>query len=500
MTERETGPVDMQDAPRGVGWAGRRIAAGLNTGVALLLAAVLLLMVNYLASRHYRRWDWSRGGFYRLSEKTLNLLSSLTNDVSVVVFFQPNQDVYDDARNLLKEYEYVSRRIRVEWVDPDRDIARTEELARRYTVSEANVVVFDSAGRTKYVSGDDVMEMDYRPLQFGRPPEVLAFRGEQAFSSAIQSITQEKPPVVYFLQGHGERDIDDFNQNTGYSTIAQELRRDNMEVRKVTPGETAGIPADCDVLVIAGPQKELSPAEVEMIRAYLARKGSLMVLLDAMVRTGLEPLLSEWGIRLAMDVVVDATRTLTGRELFVSEYEPHPITRPLRGINTVFYLPRSVEPEDRPVGRAVDPADRPHVSSLASCSSSGWAETDLSQSPMKYDVEADRPGPVAIAVAAERGTAPGIDLQIRPTRLVVFGDSDFASNAGLTGGNSDFFLSALNWLAERDALMAIAPKPVEQIRLIMTRSELRGLFWMVVGTLPGLVAVLGVGVWLRRRS
>ena len=498
MTGQETAER-AEEGRRGVGWKGRRFAAGLNSGVAVALAAVLLLMVNYLSYRHYQRWNWSRSGYYALSEKTVGLLKSLTNDVRAVVFFQPNQDVYEDVRNLLKEYEYVSRRLRVEWVDPDRDLARTEELMRRYAVSDANVIVFDAGERMKYVSATDLVELDYQPLQYGRLPEMAAFKGEQVFSSAIQSITQERPPVVYVMQGHGERDIEDFGRNTGYSTIAQELRRDNMEVRKLTSGTEAGIPADCDVLVIAGPQKEFSEAEVELLRGYIARKGSLMVLLDSLVRTGLEPLLAEWRIRLAADVVVDGTRTLSGRELFVTEYPAHPITRSLRGLSSVFYLPRSVEPEERPAEKA-DPADRPHVSSLAASSPSGWAETDLSQSPMKYDIETDRPGPVSIAVAAERGTAPGIDLQIRPTRLVVIGDSDFVSNGGLTGANADFFLSAMNWLAERETLMAIASKPVEEVRLVMTRRELRGLFWLMVAGLPGLVAALGMGVWLRRRA
>lgn len=494
---------DFQDAaPRGarggLSWGGRRIAAGMNTGVALALAAALLLMVNYLSYRHYRRWDWSRSGFYTLSDKTLSLLDSLTNDVRVVVFFQPQQDVYEDVRNLLKEYESASRRVQVEWVDPDRDLARTEELARRFQVDEPNVAVFESAGRSKYVSAGDIVEMDYTPVQLGRMPEVAAFKGEQAFSSAIQSVAQATPPVVYFLQGHGERDIEDFGRTAGYSGIAQEIRRDNIDVRTLTLGREPGIPADCGALVIAGPDKAFSEAELGLIGAYLDRRGRLLVMLDAMTQTGLERLLAEWGIRVGEDVVVDGSRTLTGRELFITAYDAHPITRKLGTVSSVLYLPRSVEP-DRTIEDDADLADRPHVSALASSSASGWAETDLAQSPMKYDVASDRPGPVSVAVAAEKGAAPGMDLQIQPTRVVVFGDSDFAANGAMTGGNADFLLGSLNWLLEREALMAISPKPVEQSQLVMTRAELRGLFWVLVCGLPGLVAAVGGAVWLKRR-
>lgn len=478
--------------------AARRILFGVNVLTALALAAILLVMVNYLGCRHYQRWDVSREGFYRLSEKTLQLLASVTGDVSVVVFFQPSHDLYEDVRNLLKEYAYHCPRLRIEWVDPDRDLARTEELASKYRVSQANVVVFDADGRTKYVNDNDMVELDLMPLSRGQTPRIAAFRGEQAFSSALQSVTQERRPVVYFLQGHGERDPEDFSRVNGYSQIVRKIREDNMEVRVLNLGSAGRVPDDCDVLIIAGPRKEIPPAELDALRAYLDRKGNLLFLHDALTRCGLEPVLrNDWGVELSDDVVVDGTRTLTGRELFVPEYSPHAITIPLKKVSTVFYLPRSVEPVELVAGE--NPA-QPKPVRLAACSVSGWAETDPSQSPMKFDPGVDRPGPVGIAVAVEKGGPARLDLDIRPARLVVVGDSDFAANGGMTGGNADFFLNALNWLAERETLLAIEPRPVREIRLIMTRGQLRGLFWAVVAGLPGLVALAGLAVWWQRRS
>ena len=478
--------------------AGRRLLFGLNAVIAVLLAAVLLLMLNYLAYRHYRRWDISRGGFYRLSEKTLQVLGGITGEVRVVVFFQPSHDLYEDVRNLLKEYAYHCPLLAIEWVDPDRDLARTEELASKYRVSEANVVVFDADGRVKYVNSSDLVEMDLTPLRWGETPRMTAFKGEQAFSSALQSITQGRRPIIYFLQGHGERDPEDFSRVNGYSEIARKIREDNAEVRMLNLGRDRRVPDDGDVLVIAGPRKALASAELEAVRAYLDRKGNLFLLLDAMTTCGLETMLrSEWGVELSDDVVVDGTRTLTGRELFVTEYPPHPITIPLRKVSTVFYLPRSVEPMDTASGET---AGQPKLAPLARCSVSGWAERDLSQSPMKFDPGVDRPGPVTIAAAVEKGGPVRLDLDIRPARLVVIGDSDFVANGGMTGGNADFFLNALNWLVERETLLAIEPRPVQEIRLIMTRGQLRALFWVVVAGLPGWVALVGLIVWWRRRS
>ena len=476
----------------------KKLVIGLNTVTALLLMGVLVFMVNYLSYRHYWRADWSRSRYYSLSDKTLSLLAALTNTIDVVVFFQPGQDVYDDVDNLLKEYQYKCPLLNIIRVDPDRDIARTEEMAAKYEVNQANVIVFDNHTRKKYLKTEDIVEYDYSGMAYGQQPTKVGFKGEQAFSSAIQSITQGRVPTVYFLQGHGERDIEDYSQRGGFSGIAQQIRRDNIDIRKLVLGEEAAIPADCDVLIIARPKKKLSQPELDIVRKYLDQKGRIMALMDPVGDTGLEALFADWGLRLGNDVVVDATRTLTGGELFATEYGTHPITKDLKGVTSIFYLPRSVEPiAESEVGS--EQPDKPHGAVLVSCSLSGWAEVNLEESPMKYDPATDRPGPVGIAAAVEKGPVPEIDVKIRPTRLVVFGDSDFVSNNALLAGNVDFFMSALNWLLEREELMAISSKTVEQTRLVMNRFQLRVVLWVVVVAMPLAVALIGGLVWVRRR-
>jgi hypothetical protein len=202
---------------------------------------------------------------------------------------------------------------------------------------------------------------------------------------------------------------------------------------------------------------------------------------------------------LAEDVVVDGTRTLTGRELFITDYGSHPITRGLSGMTSVMYFPRSVAPLEQ-VEDADAEADRPRVTVLARSSDAGWAESNLDVNPMKFDVQEDEPGPVPVAVAVERGPGEALDVEIRPTRLVVLGDSDFLANGAASGGNVDLFMSSLNWLLEREELMAIAPKPLGDMRLVMDKRQLNLLFWAVVLGLPAAVAVLGGLVWARRRS
>lgn len=485
---------------------GRRFATGLNVLISLLLLAAAVVMINYLSGNYYKRWNLTSRSYYHLSDKTVRLLASLKSPVDVVAFFQRNDKLYEDVRNLLKEYEYEASGsgpggLNIEIVDPDRDLARTRELAREYGVEKPNVVVFHCAGRTKYVERKDLADYHYA-LNEGRSvsKKKVGFRGEQAFSSAIQSVAEEAKPVVYFLSGHGERSVSDFGELYGYSSLARAMGRDNIEVKTLLLAEQKGVPGDCSAIVIAGADRSLSRAEVDLLEDYLDRSGRLLVLLEPVVETGMEELLSKWGVKVARDVVVGLT--LTGRDLVVKDYGKHDITRNLKGITAMFYLPRSVELLD-PVEKVSElPADRPHVFVLASTTPEGWAEYDLSESPARFDPEVDRRGPVSVAVAVEKGPVPGIDVEIRPTRIVVVGDSDFVSNNALAsgvGGNLDFFLSSLNWLVEREALLAISPKVPGELRFEMSRKQWRLAFASIVIGVPLFVAFIGFLVRLARK-
>ncbi len=466
----------------------------LNTGAALLFAAVIVLMLNYLSYRHYDRTDWSAKQFYSLSSKTTGLLDTLEKPVEVTVFFQPGNVLYEDIHNLLREYQFHTSQLNIQWVDPDRDIAQTEELAVKYQVSEPNVVVFSYDGRNMYKRADEIARIDASRGE----PKIVAFKGEQAFSSAIQEVVQKTVPVVYFLTGHGERDIENFDTRTGFSGLSQLVERDNVEVRKLELSLEKQIPADCAALIIAGASQKMSKAEVDLINAWLRRSGRLLVLADSRKESGLEPLLREWGVLLRNDIVLDPARTLTGREVFVSAYTTHPVTKKLSTTAAIFHLPRSVEPDATQSASA----DRPNVTPLALSSETSWSESQPDQSPAQYDKGTDDIlGQISLAVAVEKGATTGrLDMQIRPTRMIVFGDSGFVSNGGLTGGDTSLFMSSLNWLLDREQLMAIAPKAVEDTRLKLTRDDIRTLFWSAVLGIPLLAAFPGLVLWIRRRK
>jgi hypothetical protein len=508
----------MTQAPskRGALWGlwrtrARRVAFGLNVGAALAVAAALVVLVNVAAARYPGRWNLSRSDYYTLSDKTRSLLSGLHGEVRVLAFFEQNHDLYRDVRNLLEEYEetarhFASLRLTVEMADPNRDLARVRELKQTLGITEPNVVVFEYEGRRKFVRASDVTdyehEVDYERLFAGKPSvhrKRAAFRGEQAFTSALLSVTRTGVPVVYFTTGHGEHQPDDANPLTGYTRIAERLRQENLEVRVLLPAGSSGIPGECALLIVAGPTRAFSTAEADMVRAFLERNGRLLLLADPGTTTGLEDALDPWGVRLGGGTVTGPT--MTGHDLLVMEYGRHDITRPLRDILCLFYGARPVEPTET-TSSSTNTADRPRVWPLAFEPKPFWVETNPKQSPPRFDEGEDRPGPVSLGVAVERGAGRDLSLGLKATRLVVFGDSDFVSNGalrGAIGGNADLFLGSVNWLLDRQELLAIGPKSTAALRIEMSRRQVFRLWAIVVFLAPAVVTVLGLAVWFRRR-
>lgn len=473
----------------------RKMLMGLNAWAGVLLAFILLLMVNYFAHRHGFRFSIQSDRSNLLSPATVDILADIDKEVDIIVFFRPSSELYSRIKLMLREYEFASENIRLAFIDPDRDLARAEGLGRRYEVSDANVVVVACGQKKQIIRENELAEYEYAPGSDGETRRILSFLGEQAFSSAIYEVIQETRPVVYFLAGHGERQIDDYDRHKGCSGVARLLRREGMEVRALELGKAGRVPEDCGVIVVPGPRKKLAVAEMELIHDYLADGGKAMFMFDSDMQTGLEELLLKWGVKVGKDRVFGMT--LTGYELLVTSYGEHEITEKLDGYTTIFNVPCSVEPADIDAAD-FKPADRPKVMVLAS---GEWAETNPEQSPPIFDPEEDRKGPVPVAVAVEKGSPSGVELQINPTRLVVTGDSTMICNGAIAAGyNLDFFLNSIKWLLGRQTSLAIQPAREHGVRVILSRGRSQTLFWMLTAGIPLVAAALGFLIWARRRK
>ena len=222
----------------------RRWAARGHAWVDVILAAILALMVNVLAIRHPLRVDITRARHFSLTPETRRLLARLPGEVRLTVFLGADHELAREVRQLLREYEHAAPRLRVEFVDPHRDLARSKELALQYDVREPNVLVLEAGSRTRLLPAAELAEAGAAPGAGRR------FRGEQVLSNALRNLAQPRKAVVYFLTGHGERRLDDFDPYAGYSILARTLEKRHMEVKALAFSGLGAVPADADLLVM----------------------------------------------------------------------------------------------------------------------------------------------------------------------------------------------------------------------------------------------------------
>jgi hypothetical protein len=474
----------------------RKGMSGLHIGINLLFMLVGWFLINYLAVRQGFREDWSLTKPTQLAPRTESLLAGLEAPVNAILFMESSYRARDEVVDLLTEVVLRTDLIQLERVDPDRDIGRTKALQTQFNLQEPNCLILEVQGRTRMLPLDEMVVLaPASPQNPGMAAEMVGFQGEAVLGGALLSLIRDQHPVVYFLFGHGEKELDRFDAHPqAYSAVKERLERDFIDVRILKGPEEQEIPADADLVVIAGPQTRIAQPEVDMIRRYFQQKGRLMILLDTGIDSGLEPFLEDVGIQVSQDRVVEQARTLIPGTVHVTAYGSHPVTHALQGFRTIFVQPRSI----RPISENGNDADRPIVTPLLTSSARSWAETQFDQQPPRYDADVDTFGPVPFGVAVEM--AHGSEAAGNTRRLVVIGDSEFASNGLQSGGGIQLLQHSVNWLLDRTDLLDIPPKPVQEIRLNMTQRALNRLLLDVAVLLPLGIAALGGWVSWRRRA
>ena len=485
----------------------RRWRIGLNVLISSLALVAIVVLLNYLAARYSKRFELGHQSRDALTPVTLRVLQGITNKVQAVVFFSHRQALYEPVMRLLRQYELRSQKIELEQVDYERYPGRAKQVLGQFNQDvsdEGDRVIFAANGRTKVVHESELSVYD-NPAQAilsGSEIKRTGFRGEELFTAAIFSVTDPKPMRACFVRGHNEADPGDDKSGAAYAEFAHVLQESNVRAGIVSllDGE---VPEGCNLLIIAGAQTALAPAELDRINRYLLQGGRLLVLYFGAAmeqrssdRTKLDRLLANWGVEVGLNQVIDKENAPAGSldEVIVTEFGSHPIVNPLRRSRVALVIPRSIRA--RPT--AGSGADAPHITEL------------LLTSPKAVAMKADGTfktqssgKPISLAVAVEKGNIQGITADRGATRIVVVGDSFFLGNVPIqAAANRDFARNVLNWLLSRERLIeGIGPRPLnDEYRISLTQHELNSARWILLAGLPGSVLLFGWLVWLRRRS
>jgi ABC-type uncharacterized transport system involved in gliding motility auxiliary subunit len=461
----------------------RSTAYGANVALVFVLLIAILTIVNVIADRNHRRFDLTHSGMYSLAPQTVKLLKGLDKDVSALAFFKDdNPDKYK-VEDLLNEYKFVSSKFSVRFIDPDKNPG----ITKTYGVKNYGTIVLESGGKTeRVVEGANTKE--------------------ESVTNALLKVIREGKKKIYFVEGHGEGDIDN-TERTGYSQAKTDMENENYEVAKLFLMREQEVPEDCSLLVVCGPKKEFLESELQTITRYLDHAGKALFMLDPAPSAGLKDFLKNWRVDVGDNVVVDVSPA--GRLFGVDEFMPMAMSYPEHAITKDFDV-ATLFPYARSVSVSSESVPGVTAQSIVETGAQSWAETGPTTGDVRFDPDVDKRGPISLAVAvtaeakaAQQDTTagePGKESTPSQTRIVVVGDSDFANNSFITfSGDSDFFLNIVSWLAEQEDLISIRPKAPEDRRINLTAAQTRVVMYLSLLVLPLAVLATGVGVWLKRR-
>ena len=368
-------------------------------------------------------------------------------------------------------------------------------------------------------------------VQRGDKKERITSDSEQDLTNAFIKITREGKKTVCFEEGEGERDLDSADEE-GLAGAKAALGRDLYDTKKIVLAQLGGkVPAECSVLVVAGPQTDLLPPIADAIRDWVKGGGKALFMNDPELkekRPNYDALIKAFNIESGNDIVVDVSGygQLVGTgELtpLAVEYGSHEITRGFR-VMTAFNQARSM-------AAGTGTVEGVYAQDLVKTSPASWAEADLTlKAPVQFDEGKDKKGPVSLGAvatvtvtaspspaagpsaapspAASGAPAPAPSASSSPDeappkregRVAAFGDSDFASN-GFLGfqGNRDFLLNTVAWLAQDVDLISIRAKEPDDQRLVLTQTQQWNLLILGLVLIPGVFVALGIREWWSRR-
>ena len=539
--------VAMAVSYRAVGTAlkGRRGRYSTNTLIMVLAFVGIAAVFNFIAFENQKRFDVTATKKFSLAPRSVDVLKDLTGPVEAKAFFGPARSpeerlIQDAVDDLLHEFDVRSSNFEYDFVDPDVN----PETAREYGISPAT-------GYGNIVFRDIESDKRHTALPVGAL--------EQGFVTALIIVTGQEQKAVYFLQGHGERDAQNIERETdGYGLANDAVRSENYAVSSLNLrldtdrerfalalsgdafegpiGEGEERKKEVNMVVVAGPTDELPAEEAQILDDYLKGGGNMLFLLDPDTPDSFRDFLARWGIIVGKGHILDTERSLgesneitfLRRGQYVSQIADPLLSSTLQiskltaGLDTVYYpgvtalspaeevlfYPPKLEEEEEEETDPSQEQEQPKIlgAALAVTSPQSW----LIEDPGRFEQQAgDIQGPFlggffpAIAIRALGPLDEELpeDLSdVNVASIIVFGDSDFASNGWFyTPDNSDFFLNSVNWLVGDIPLANIRPKPTDPRILVLTDNEydfIRFSGWLL---LPAVMAVAGGFVWWRRR-
>lgn len=450
-----------------------RLNIRLQNIVFVLIFLSALAMVAWLSTRYAYQADWTLAGSNTLSPASQSLLAKVDKPLLMTSYARNTEGLRNSIRDLVSRYQRVKPDIELVFVNPDAE----PELVRTLGIT---------------LDGEIILVYDGRS-------EAVKELNEINLSNAIQAISRPIKPKVVFLEGHGERGLQE-TAGRDLTNWAKQLISKGFVVSTINLGRQAKLPANTKVLVVAGLQSDLLPGEAKVIEEHLKSGGNFLWLADPGPLHGMDPVAKYLGAELQIGTLADPNAQAFGAEnagfTVISEYNLNPVTT---GFSSQTLFPQAVSV------RLAPPQGWTGLNPFLETPASSWVELGPMIGDLKQDGP-DIPGPHQLGVNMTRRD-PEVLAQVDKAqnkleqRVAIVGDGDFLSNAYLgVGGNLALGFNIINWLSNDDKLITLPARSTEDTTLLLTPNTMSIISIGFLVALPILLLLTGMVIWLRRRK
>ncbi|CAM8365151.1 MAG: hypothetical protein RLZZ564_280 [Pseudomonadota bacterium] len=442
----------------------------------VVLFIALIFLLGFLANQYKFSKDITQANRNTLTTGSINVLKQMQGPITLTVFASEddvnNGDTFRQGIiNFMARYQRTKPDINVKFISPIKE----PKLAQENGIKEDGEVVVEYQKRSEHI----------------KPPFA-----EQEMTNLFMRLSRTSQRAVMYLDGHGERNLIGL-KNNDVGEFGKQLESKGLKFANLNLTIESEVPLNGSMLVIASPQKTISPIEAKKIKKFLESGGNLLWLLDDNNFRGLDEIAAYLGLSVSSGQVIDPAEKVEGVNENIasaSSYGEHAITRNFM-LGTRFSNAHEVN--------AKGTLDNGwEVSKLIEVSPNGWLESSQVMTNQKptFDKSKDKAGPINIAVALQRVYGK------KGQRVVVVGNGNFLSNTFITnGGNLDLGINMINWLSGDDNLISIQPMPLKDVNVTIPDNQMSFIIaWTVFHSFEYFIPigffVLGILFWFKRRK
>lgn len=444
-----------------------RLLLRLQNALVALLMLTALGLAAWLGTQYHWQADWTQARRNTLAPATQALLRTLDRPLSFTDYAGPKSGLQDSVRAFVARYQRAKPDTTLSFVDPDSD----PQAVREQGITAVGELVVSYAGRSEKLTRIDEYEV----------------------SNAIQRLARSNEHYIAFLSGDGERDpLGQHNFDLG--DFGKQLQDKGFKIVNLNLGASPTVPDNTSLLVVAGPQVDLMPGMVTLLRGYVKRGGALLWLGDPGPLHGLAPLAQDLGVSFGQGTILDMDSQTFGISnptvVLVPKYEgASPITADFR-VATLYPAATDVSTA-KDSGWTAQP--------FLMTAERSWLETGPLSGEVRYDPKrGDRVGPLSIGVSLTRSVKDKDGSHEQ--RMVVTGDGDFLSNQYLgNAGNLALGFNIVDWLVHDDRYLNIDAPPAQDVTLSLSNLAQAAIGLGFLFLLPGLLLAAGILIRVRRR-